>query len=250
MSSTLASFANSADYSVDTLKKALAANGLPQYGTKEQMLNRLLTPGGATAKSAPKKKKATSTATSAVTAASGEMKQFMASERPRLVAMGMTDTASQDIELKRRWEMLAKAKKSTSTGGNAAAGNEIRLPTCLTKDELAVANLKLVNCDTTSGTPVFVYQTLGTGGATPAPAPKVGAKRKAEDEEGEDCEEDDDEDLEWACEVMVGRLMKKATKDTLSLLCGEFGVATTGTKKALAEALAEQCHYETDEEEE
>jgi hypothetical protein len=30
---------------VETLKKSLAANGLAQYGTKEQMLHRLLTGG-------------------------------------------------------------------------------------------------------------------------------------------------------------------------------------------------------------
>ena len=33
------------DMSVESLKKSLAANGLAQYGTKEQMLHRLLTGG-------------------------------------------------------------------------------------------------------------------------------------------------------------------------------------------------------------
>ena len=57
------------DLSVDMLKKSLAANGLPQYGTKDQMLARLL--GGGEKKkpgpkpkgdgALPKKRKATST---------------------------------------------------------------------------------------------------------------------------------------------------------------------------------------------
>jgi hypothetical protein len=57
------------DLSVVMLKKSLAANGLPQYGTKEQMLARLL--GGGEKKkpgpkpngdgTLPKKRKATST---------------------------------------------------------------------------------------------------------------------------------------------------------------------------------------------
>ena len=33
------------EMSVETLKKSLAANGLAQWGTKEQMLHRLLTVG-------------------------------------------------------------------------------------------------------------------------------------------------------------------------------------------------------------
>ena len=37
------------DMSVETLMKSLAANGLAQYGTKEQMLHRLLTGGSALA---------------------------------------------------------------------------------------------------------------------------------------------------------------------------------------------------------
>ena len=61
------------DLSVVMLKKSLAANGLPQYGTKEQMLARLL--GGGEKKkpgpkpngdgTLPKKRKATSTSSMA-----------------------------------------------------------------------------------------------------------------------------------------------------------------------------------------
>ena len=36
---------SASEMSVETLQKSLAANGLAQYGTKEQMLHRLLTGG-------------------------------------------------------------------------------------------------------------------------------------------------------------------------------------------------------------
>ena len=56
--------------------------------------------------------------------------------------------------------------------------------------------------------------------------------------------------MTWACEVAVGRLLKKAKKETMVALCADFGVPTSGNKEALAETLAEQLHYETDDDEE
>ena len=46
---------SASEMSVDMHNKSLAANGLPQYGTKEQKLQRLLT-GGARQKPGPKPK--------------------------------------------------------------------------------------------------------------------------------------------------------------------------------------------------
>ena len=249
MSSALASFVNAADLSVEMLKKALAANNLPQYGTKEQMLQRLIAPANPkkpAGKSVPKKKKPTSGAS---TTPAADMAAFMMTERPRLIAMGIVDTAAQDAELKRRWALVSKSNgKAKQT-----LSSEVRLETCLTPSELASMGLKLVNCDTSSGTPVFVYEKVGGAKAAPVTKAKPAAKRKRaaaaeeEEEEEDDDDDSDDEDMEFACEIMVERLMKHASKETLSALCGEFGVNTTGTKKSLAEALAEQCHYETDE---
>ena len=53
--------------------------------------------------------------------------------------------------------------------------------------------------------------------------------------------------MEWACDVSVKRLIKKAKKEHIAALCGDFGVSVSGTKQELAENLAEQLHYETDE---
>ena len=46
------------------------------------------------------------------------------------------------------------------------------------------------------------------------------------------------------------RLVKKAKKEHIALLCGDFGVPVSGTKQELAENLAEQLHYETDDDDE
>lgn len=45
---------------------------------------------------------------------------------------------------------------------------------------------------------------------------------------------------------VVMRLLKKAKKEQIAALCGDFGVRISGTKQDLAQDLAEQLHYETD----
>ena len=52
----------------------------------------------------------------------------------------------------------------------------------------------------------------------------------------------------WACEVAAMRLLKKCKKETLIMLCNDFGIPTSGNKEKLAEEAAEQLHYETDDE--
>ena len=51
-----------------------------------------------------------------------------------------------------------------------------------------------------------------------------------------------------ACEVAAMRLLKKCKKETLIMLCNDFGIPTSGNKEKLAEEAAEQLHYETDDE--
>ena len=71
-----------------------------------------------------------------------------------------------------------------------------------------------------------------------------------EEEEGEDAEddeEDDEDDMKWACDVTHMRFMKKAKKEHIALLCGDFGIPTSGNKRELSQNLAEQLHYETDD---
>ena len=61
-------------------------------------------------------------------------------------------------------------------------------------------------------------------------------------------EEEEDDDMTWACEVAAMRLLKKCKKETLIMLCNDFGIPTSGNKEKLAEEAAEQLHYETDDE--
>ena len=72
---------------------------------------------------------------------------------------------------------------------------------------------------------------------------RSGKKCKREEEEEE---EDDDDSMTWACEVAAMRLLKKCKKETLVMLCNDFGIPTSGNKEKLAEEEAEQMHYETD----
>ena len=56
--------------------------------------------------------------------------------------------------------------------------------------------------------------------------------------------------MDLANEVTSMRAYRKLSKETMVQLCREFGVYTTGLgKKQMAEILAEQLHYETDDEE-
>ena len=60
-------------------------------------------------------------------------------------------------------------------------------------------------------------------------------------------DDDDDDNMTWACEVAAMRLLKKCKKETLIMLCNDFGIPTSGNKEKLAEEAAEQLHYETDD---
>ena len=59
-------------------------------------------------------------------------------------------------------------------------------------------------------------------------------------------EEEEDETMEYACEVTSARLLKKIKRPRMMELCNDFGVPCTGTKSELADCIAEQLHYETD----
>ena len=148
---------SASEMNVETLKKSLAANGLAQYGTKEQMLHRLLTggtekkkPGPKPKGDVPKEKKSTSGLATAVSrpAAGGEEAAFMASERPCLIAQGITDPAALDAELKRRWTSVKKSKKSASPAPVAGSGlGMVKLPAPLDDAQMAAMGLGLSDAE-------------------------------------------------------------------------------------------------------
>ena len=56
--------------------------------------------------------------------------------------------------------------------------------------------------------------------------------------------------MKWPCEITVMRIMKKISKkEKIAAFLEDFGVPTRGSKEELAQSLAEQLHYETDDDE-
>ena len=193
---------SASEMSVETLKKSLAANGLAQYGTKEQMLHRLLTGGSEKKKPGPKpkgdvpKKKKKATSDSAALAGGGEEAAFMAAERPRLAAQGIVDFAAQTVELKRRWACIKKSKPSPAPP--AAAAGLIKLPAALDASQMAAMNLTFVTIEQSpaTGAALYVYGPSGAGAkvkAEPANKKRKGVPAVASMPRDEEEEEDDDD---------------------------------------------------------
>ena len=63
-------------------------------------------------------------------------------------------------------------------------------------------------------------------------------------------DDDEDQDMSWACDITSMRLINKVNKEAMIAMLKDFGVPTKGTKEELAALLAEQLHYETDDEDE
>ena len=154
---------SAADLSVAMLKTSLEANGLASYGTKEEMLKRLLAGGGKKKPGpkpkgdVPKKKKPTS---ALKPASDGEEAAFILSQRPLVAAMGITDPTEQAAELKHRWEMVKKSKAKTSkpAATGTAPGALIKSPTMLGPAQASSCNLALIGTETTpEGITMYVY---------------------------------------------------------------------------------------------
>ena len=103
------------------LKTSLEALGLPTWGSRQKMYDRLTGAADAKKPSPTIKKKACTTSalktatykTSASSFDASELK-FFAEERPRLIAQGITDPVRQNAELQRRYKEIQALKKGTS----------------------------------------------------------------------------------------------------------------------------------------
>ena len=56
--------------------------------------------------------------------------------------------------------------------------------------------------------------------------------------------------MEWACKLSQMRLLKRIKKEHMVMLCKDFGVPSKGSPEQMAEILAVQLHYTTDDDEE
>ena len=231
----------------EVLKKSLVANDLPDYGSRQEMYDRLMSSGE---KKKPGPKPKASVAKKAKTSPMFDEAEvaFYASERKNLVAQGLTGTAAQNAELKRRYAMVKQSKAKPSPPKQFSG--TIKLPTLLSAEQLASANLALQSVENgAAGQIMYVYARKSPTSATPtSAAAKKTAKRplpnSEEDNDGDDSEED--EEMAECESVVVMRLMKH-DKAWLSAGCVAHGESGTGSKKTLAERLAQQLCNETDD---
>ncbi len=238
----------------EVLKKSLAANGLPDWGSRQEMYDRLMSSGE---KKKPGPKPKVPDAKKAKTSPMFDQAElaFYASERKHLVAQGITGTAAQNAELKRRYALVKQSKVKPSPKQTSppkqTSGAPIKLPTLLSAGQLATANLTLQGVENgAAGEIMYVY--AHNAAATPSSAEaKKTAKRSAPESDEEEDEDDDDEEEDEemaACESVVVMRLMKHDKEWLSAGCVAHGESGTGSKKTLAERLAEQLCNETDDE--
>ena len=254
------------------LRNSLEAMGLSTWGSREVMYQRLIS-GGEKKKPGPKPKtdgatKTIAKKTSGVSTSTkappmfdaGELK-FFAEERPRLIAQGITDPVAQNTELKRRYMSLKKAtsspgtmpaagKKATANHNAKAAGDTVVIPSTrpLSEAELKQLGLVLQNVEPDSnGKIMYNYHKKAVGKCTDA---KCDADKSDGDSDGDSDEDSDNDSAMDECEdIVTMRLAKRGTKEWLAQGCELYGVAVSGSKKQLAERLAEQVCNETDDEE-
>ena len=256
--------------SLDILRKSLAANGLPTSGNKADMLERLLSGTKDKRKKSddepePKVAKVDTVQNMDVASnASADYLKYAAQERANLLASGITDDDTINAEINRRWGVM---KAVSSPVAPSPQKKTVTLPIMLDAEGLAEANLTFVT-QTEDGK--FMYVRNPTPSKPPAPATRNPAsatekkaspasdkakptegKRKAEPEPAP--EENDEEDMSWPCEVSSMRIQKKCKtkqgQEAVKSMLKFFGVPPTGTFAEQANALSEQLHYETDEEE-
>ena len=233
------------------LKTSLEALGLPTWGSRQKMFERLT--GAADAKKpAPTiKKKACATSlwpqdchvsktTSASTFDAAELK-FFAEERPRLIAQGITDPVRQNAELQRRYKEIQALKNGTSTKATVPKASIIPSATPFSAAQMKQLGVTLLSvAPDSSGTVMYNYTKTPPAKTAKAPA----AAAKANDGEESDGDSDGDSAMDECEDIVIDRLMK-LPKELLKDICKAYGVETSGSKQDLAELAAEQLTNET-----
>lgn len=240
--------------SADVLRTSLTALNLPVWGSREQMWERLKN-GGEKKKPGPKpgkKNKSTSGGTFPSTNAMfepGELK-FYNAERPKLLALGISDHAKLTTELKRRWEeskTKTTPKKETKKETKGGSGQTFMSDAVISAVDMASAGLKLVGVDSSSGHNKYIYEIVpktSTGHSASSSDTKK-KKRKNEESSDDDSGDDSDDSEMDRCEDIVAQRFRKMPKSLLKENLKVYKDKTTGTKKELAERLAENVTNET-----
>tara|TARA_B100001063_G_scaffold213040_1_gene212414 strand:+ start:891 stop:1664 length:774 start_codon:yes stop_codon:yes gene_type:complete len=255
--------------SIDFFKKALAANGLPTSGNKEQMLQRLMS-------GQKDKRKKTVKAEPVIDATEDDdvaddsnkaklMQTFCNEVAAELRAEGHTDDALIHAEVMRRFKKehekpaaekmigvspAAQAKKSKKPDvpqqpnvpkPDASSQDVTLLDFRLSDEHAKLASLKFV-CPT--GDDRFMYVKDNSN---------VSSKRKAQAEPSiaNDDGKLSQEFVDKAVNIIAGRLFKKAKVKAMSSLLEDFGVDVVDSdKESVVRELSQQLIYETDDDDE
>ena len=137
----------------------------------------------------------------------------------------------------------AQKKKVVS---DKQSGKTVTLPNMLDAATMAASGLKLETIDSSGATPKYIYCHVSSSSSKKAPAKASKAcvgKSCKKDDDSDDESSDDDEPADVE---MITERLKKCRRETLVMICEDFGVKSTGNKNMLAEICAEQVCYETD----
>ena len=211
--------------SADVLRTSLTALNLPVWGTRDQMWERLKN-GGEKKKPGPKpgkKKKDAGGVTLSATNANAMFEpselKFYNAERPKLLALGISDHAKLTTELKRRWEESKTKTKTTSKNETkGGSGQTFMSDTVISAVDMTSAGLKLVGVDSSSGHNKYIYEIVpktstGRGASASASSDKK-KKRKKEESSDDDSGDSDDSEMD-RCEDIVAQRFRKMPKSLL-----------------------------------
>ena len=183
--------------------------------------------------------------------------RFYREERPRVAAL-FSNTADQDRELKRRWDVISTEVPTVSvaTDDDDATITKVRLLQPMTDVEAAECHLQLVDIEMTSDDAVYVYTPKKSGAASSslsaatavssAPVASCSAKSKAvsfaasvdgdkalvgrkrsRDVETSTVAEDS------PCAANIVEFMGRFRKDTLQNMCEDLAIRVSGNRPEL-----------------
>ena len=162
---------------------------------------------------------------------------FYRTERPRLIADGITDYDAQCAELKRRWDVLQAIKAAAPPPAPVLAVGEVALDAPLGADDISAMSLELNRVDTTGPTVKYIYvQVQNLDPPTPKPAAESKKRRAPEPpaEAGPSKTPRAQHPL-----ALVGKLLQQLKKDTLQNICEDLKEPVSGNKEELIMRIAD-----------
>ena len=177
---------------------------------------------------------------------------FYRRERPKLIALGITNYDDQSRELERRWKAIVDARARSVQRQKQM----IYAQQPLTDSQCRATNMRFVHMDASNGTLMFVYTIVPK--PTPArPVPLQQSKRARPTPSSglgelltslkKDTLQQIAEDLDlpvsgnketlydriMTCQPHKSRMLDALNKSTLQMMAGDLDISTSGNKSAL-----------------